>query len=88
MSRAAREHKSKRKTGPRAPWDNSPDVIHSMQPTTGRARIRLWIGGDLKLRLSSPAPIRDAERGRGPLRPMAGASMAAVRQRDLDLLAR
>jgi hypothetical protein len=37
--------------------DNSSEIIHTPQSSTGRPQVRLWIGGELKLRLSSPAPV-------------------------------
>ncbi|MEW6449791.1 MAG: hypothetical protein AB1490_04010 [Pseudomonadota bacterium] len=36
--------------------DNSGGIIHTPRSSTGRAQVRLWIGGELKLRLISPTP--------------------------------
>ena len=43
-----------------AAGDNSRGTIHSPASSTGRPQVRLWIGGELKLRLSSPAPARSS----------------------------
>jgi hypothetical protein len=40
--------------------DNSSEIIHTPPSSTGRPQVRLWIGGELKLRLSSPAPVRSS----------------------------
>jgi len=61
--------------------DNSGGIIHTPQSSTGRPQVRLWIGGELKLRLSSPAPVRSSARNENsPLQWFAQGVVAAWRR--------
>ena len=61
--------------------DNSSGIIHTPPSSTGRPQVRLWIGGELKLRLSSPAPVRSPARNENsPLQRFSQGVVAAWRR--------
>lgn len=61
--------------------DNSAGFTHSPQLSTGRPQVRLWIGGELKLRLSSPAAVRSSARNENTPQGWFSRGVAAVWRR-------